>query len=129
MGRLATWCAAWASVFCLAGVFGAGTAFAADVNDGKAVFGRCAACHTNIKGVPDGIGPNLFGVVGRKAASKPDFSYSTALKNSHIVWTREKLDAWIANPPKTVPGTRMAFAGISDPRQRADLIAYLVTLK
>jgi len=68
-------------------------------------------------------------VAGRKAASKPDFSYSTALKSSRIVWSNQKLDAWIANPPKMVPGTRMAFAGIPDPKRRADLIAYLNTLK
>ena len=109
--------------------FAASGAFSADAGNGKAVFSRCAACHTNNQGGPNGVGPNLFGVVGRKAASKPDFSYSLPLKNSHIVWTPQKLDAWIANPAKLVPGTRMVFAGISDAKQRADLIAYLGTLK
>ena len=110
-------------------MFGGGGRFCSRIiTEGKAVFSRCAACHTNIKGGPNGIGPNLFGVVGRKAAAKPDFSYSTALKNAHIVWTGQTLNAWIANPAKMVPGTRMVFAGISDPKQRADLIAYLASL-
>ena len=104
-------------------------AHAADAKNGQGVFTRCMACHTDKKGAPNGVGPNLFGVVGRKAGTMADFSYSPALKNSNIVWTNQKLDAWIANPMKMVPGTRMAFAGISDPKQRADLIAYLDTLK
>lgn len=102
---------------------------AADANNGKSVFTRCAACHTNTKGGPNGVGPNLYGVVGRKAATRPDFSYSNALKNAHVVWTPQKLDAWISNPMKLVPGARMVFAGIADAKQRADLIAYLATLK
>jgi cytochrome c len=102
---------------------------AADAKNGKAIFVRCAACHTDAKGAPNGVGPNLFGVLGRKAASRPDFSYSGALKSSGIVWTNQKLDPWIADPMQVVPGTRMAFGGISDPKQRADLIAYLDTLK
>jgi cytochrome c len=121
-------CAAILAVLVLS-PFGASPAFSADASNGKAVFSRCAACHTNNKGGPNGVGPNLFGVVGRKAAGKPDFSYSPALKNSHIVWTPQKLDAWISNPMKLVPGTRMVFAGISDASQRADLIAYLGTVK
>ena len=102
---------------------------AADAKNGQAIFSRCAACHTDAKGGPSGVGPNLFGVVGRKAASLPGFSYSGALKSSGIVWTNQKLDPWIADPMQVVPGTRMAFGGISDAKQRADLIAYLDTLK
>jgi cytochrome c len=107
----------------------ADAARAANAAVGKAAFIRCAACHTTDKGGPNGVGPNLYGVVGRKAGSKKDFSYSTALKNSGIVWNNQKLDAWIAHPAQVVPGTRMVFAGISDAQQRADLIAYLDTLK
>lgn len=118
-----------ASLLCFACRIGPTAAYTGDVGEGKAIFSRCAACHTNNKGGPNGVGPNLFGVVGRKAASKPDFSYSPALKNSHIVWTPQKLDAWIANPAKLAPGTRMVFAGISDAKQRAALVAYLGTLK
>ena len=122
-------CAAAAFVVLSLGPLGPSRAFSADIGKGQGVFSRCAACHTNNKGGPNGVGPNLFGVVGRKAASKPDFSYSPALKSSRIVWTPQKLDAWIANPAKLVPGTRMVFAGVSDAKQRADLIAYLGTLK
>jgi cytochrome c len=109
--------------------FNAPPANAADAKSGQAVFSRCMACHTDKKGAPNGVGPNLFGVVGRKAGTVADFSFSSALKNSNIVWTNQKLDAWIENPMKMMPGTRMAFAGIADPKQRADLVAYLDTLK
>ncbi|MBV8798523.1 MAG: cytochrome c family protein [Alphaproteobacteria bacterium] len=118
-----------ATVGLLAAVALACPALAADTNSGKAMFSRCAACHTTQKGGPNGLGPNLFGVVGRRAGSKTDFSYSTALKNSGIVWSSQKLDSWIANPAKMVPGTRMIFPGIADQKQRTDLIAYLATLK
>ena len=107
----------------------AGIATAANVTNGKALFSRCAACHTADKGGPNGLGPNLYGVVGRKAGSKKDFSYSAAMKNSGIVWTSQKLDAYIAHPADVVPGNRMAFVGLPDERQRADLIAWLDTLK
>jgi cytochrome c len=106
-----------------------GSARAANVVSGKAMFSRCAACHTADKGGANSLGPNLYGVVGRKAGSKPDFAYSAALKNSKIVWSNQKLDAWIAHPAVVVPGNRMAFAGIPDAKQRADLIAWLDTLK
>lgn len=104
-------------------------ACATDAGAGKAIFSRCAACHNAAKNGPNMIGPNLFGVVGRKAGTKSGFSYSTAMKNSRITWTNQKLDAYIAHPQQIVPGNRMAFAGIPDPMQRADLIAYLDTLK
>lgn len=107
----------------------AGAAPAANVANGKALFSRCAACHTADKGGPNGLGPNLYGVVGRKAGSKKDFSYSNAMRNSGIVWSNQKLDAYIAHPAEVVPGNRMAFAGVPDAKQRADLIAWLDTLK
>ena len=107
----------------------AGAAPAANVANGKALFSRCAACHTADKGGPNGLGPNLYGVVGRKAGSKKDFSYSAAMRNSGIVWSNQKLDAYIAHPADLVPGNRMAFAGLPDAKQRADLIAWLDTLK
>jgi len=104
-------------------------AMAADANNGKALFARCAACHVVAKGGGNGLGPNLFGVVGRKAASLPSFSYSSALRSSGITWTNDKLTAWITSPARLVPGTRMAFGGISNPAQVADVVAYLNTLK
>lgn len=102
---------------------------AADVNAGKGVFTRCAACHRVDKGGADGLGPNLFGVVGRKVGSRPAFTYSPALKNAGFAWTPQKLDAWIQHPAAVVPGNRMAFAGIPNAKDRTDLIAYLATLK
>ena len=112
-----------------AAMFVASAAHAADANNGKTVFARCAICHNVEKGGPNGIGPNLFGVVGRKAASLASFSYSGALKSSGITWTPDKLKAWIGGPARLVPGTKMAFAGISNPTQVDDVIAYLSTLK
>ena len=102
---------------------------AADAAHGKVIFSRCAACHTADKGGANGLGPNLYGILGRKAGSKKDFSYSAAMKNSGIVWTNQKLDSYVAHPADVVPGNRMAFAGLPDPKQRADLIAYLDALK
>lgn len=102
---------------------------AADAANGKALFARCAACHVVAKGGGNGLGPNLFGVAGRKAASLPNFSYSSGLRSSGITWTNDKLTAWITSPAKLVPGTRMAFGGISNPAQVADVVAYLNTLK
>jgi len=104
-------------------------AHAASANNGKVVFGRCAMCHTVVKNGPNSIGPNLFGIIGRKAGSRPGFTYSTAMTASGITWTPGKLDGYITHPAQVGPGTRMAFAGISDATQRADLIAYLQTLK
>jgi cytochrome c len=96
---------------------------------GAALFNRCALCHSATKGGGNKIGPNLFGVVGRKAGTYPGFSYSAAMKNSGIVWTPAKLDAYLAAPQQIVPGNTMPFAGITNAPQRADLVAYLVTLK
>jgi cytochrome c2 len=104
-------------------------AMAADAGNGKAIFARCAACHTVIKGGPNGLGPDLFGVVGRKAGSLSNYMYSGQLKASGITWTNDKLTAWVQGPQRLVPGTKMAFGGISNPAQVADLIAYLDTLK
>lgn len=98
-----------------------------DAASGAAVFQRCAMCHSAEKGGGNGLGPNLFGVVGRHAASLPDFSYSGALKASKIVWTDDKLKAWVSGPARLVPGTRMAFPGLSNPKQADDVIAYLHT--
>ncbi len=104
-------------------------AAAADAANGASIFNRCAICHSNEKGGPNKIGPNLFGIVGRKAGTVPGFSYSAAMKSSGIVWANAKLDAYIESPSTVVPGNNMAFSGISIAGQRADLVAYLDTLK
>ena len=116
------------AILIAAGVMGQ-PASAGDAAKGALVFQRCAMCHTIERGAGNGLGPNLFGVVGRKAASLPDFPYSPALKNSKIVWTDAKLKAWVMGPQKLVPGTRMSFAGLSNPQMADDLIAFLHTKK
>jgi cytochrome c len=102
---------------------------AGNAKTGEQVFARCAMCHSNAKGDGNKIGPNLFGVVGRKAGTAPQFSYSPAMKSAGFVWTNDKLDAWITSPATVVPNNKMMFAGIPSAAQRADLIAYLDTLK
>lgn len=100
-----------------------------DAAQGKSYFARCAICHSNEKGAPNRIGPNLFGIVGRKAASLPNFFYSPAMKRSNITWTEDKLEAYINKPQMVVPGNRMAFAGVTSHQQVEDIVAYLKTLK
>ena len=100
-----------------------------DATKGKTVFQRCAICHGVEKNGGNGLGPNLFGVVGRKAGTVAGFSYSAAMKASGITWTADKLTAYVAHPAQVVPGNRMAFAGVTDPSQQADVVAYLATLK
>jgi cytochrome c len=102
---------------------------AADVEAGKAVFRQqCAICHSPL---PDRnmIGPSLFGVVGRKTGSVPGYAYSVANKNSNITWTPEMLDKYLDSPQSVIPGTKMPYGGLKNAKKRADLIAYLETLK
>lgn len=97
-----------------------------DAARGQDVFGRCQACHR--LNDTNGIGPHLDGVVGRAKASVPGFAYSGALRAmSGQSWTPENLDAFLTNPRGYAPGTKMAFAGLPDAQDRADLIAYLQT--
>lgn len=92
--------------------------------DGQAIFRqRCQSCHTVERNRSVTVGPNLAGVVGRKAASTT-FKYSPALRGANLVWTRANLDRYLQGPTKMVPGTRMAVA-LTDAVQRAALIAYL----
>lgn len=102
-------------------------AVAQDVNAGKQVYAQCAACHA-VTAV-NGVGPGLLGIAGRKSAAAPGFRYSPALKRANLTWDDKTLDAYVADPQKTVPGNLMPFSGIADAKQRADLIAYLNTLK
>src|SRR5919112_4394487 len=100
----------------------------ADPAKGQSSAKKCGACHTFEKGGPNKVGPNLFGVVGRPVASHEGFNYSAALKGKGGNWTFEDLNAFITNPRGAVPGTAMAFAGIGQAQERADVLAYLNTL-
>lgn len=101
---------------------------AGNVDAGKRVAMRCAGCHSFVEG-QNKIGPSLFGVVGRKAGTVPNFAYSPAMKNSGIVWTPDQLDIYLNGPKAMVLGNQMGHAGVSKADARADLIAYLSTLK
>ncbi|HWG06156.1 MAG TPA: cytochrome c family protein [Beijerinckiaceae bacterium] len=98
-----------------------------DPEHGKTVFNLCAACHSPEEGV-NKLGPSLFGVVGRPTGSEPGFHYSAALTNFKKTWTPELLNQWLQGPQKLVPGTVM-FITVADDKNRADVIAYLQTLK
>jgi cytochrome c len=91
---------------------------------GEKRFEECASCHKVERGV-NGVGPSLYGIFGRKAGELPDFRYSPALKRSGITWTPQTLDTYLTDPQAMVPANRMPYAGMADPRDRADLIAYL----
>ena len=108
--------------------FATSTAMGADVEAGKVAFKKCALCHTTEPG-QNKIGPTLLGVVGRKAGSLDNFSYSEAMKNFDHTWDAETLGTYLADPRAVVPGTKMIFPGIKDKTEREDVIAYLETLK
>lgn len=93
-----------------------------DPAGGEALYGRCRACHALAY---NRTGPLHCGLFGRRAGSAPGFTYSPAMANSKIVWDARSLDRFLANPTGVVPGTSMGYAGISDPQERADLIAWL----
>jgi cytochrome c len=95
---------------------------------GSEVFKKCTACHIDQKGGPNGTGPNLWGVVGSPIAGRPTgFDYSSALKGKGGTWTWDNLFAWLKSPRDFVPGTKMTFAGLSKPEDRANVISYLNT--
>ena len=101
-----------------------------DIEHGKATFNTmCSVCHSVQKTGGPAEGPNLIGLVGREAASQPDFTkYSDALKASELTWNMKTLDKFLVNPMAMVPGTFMPML-IPDDKTRADVIAYLATLK
>ncbi|WP_188063246.1 c-type cytochrome [Sphingobium sp. KCTC 72723] len=99
----------------------------ADVAAGEKVFAKCAACHTVTSGGANGIGPNLFGAVGKAHGHVAGFAYSEALKSVPGNWTFEALDKWLTSPREYAPGTKMTFAGLGNPVDRANLIAWLNT--
>ena len=104
------------------------------VNGQKRFKATCESCHFSLKGamlndLRTKIGPNLWGVVGRKAGTGPNFRYSQAMKASGVTWTPAYLKPYLMNPQKTLPKVRMAFKGLSNPKEADDIIAYLATQK
>ena len=98
----------------------------ADATKGEAVFKKCGACHNAEKGGANGIGPNLYGIVGSAHARTAGFGYSEVLSGMKgKPWSWDELSAWLANPKGYAPGTKMAFAGVSKPEDRAALLIYL----
>lgn len=108
----------------------AGPALAADAAEGEKVFRRyCTACHITAAQGPKRLGPTLAGLVGRKSGSVEGFRYSEANKKAEITWSPQTLDPYLKDPKGVIPGTIMAFAGVKKDDERANLIAYLQTLK
>jgi len=102
----------------------------ADPAAGKALFNiQCAMCHTIGKGAASTVGPNLYGVVGRKVGSLAGFSYSPAMKAVAYAWTPDKIAAYLKAPPAVIPGNRMPFVGLKGGQKAEDVADYLATLK
>jgi cytochrome c len=106
----------------------AATGASADpLSRGRLLFLRCASCHDVSKSPSAKIGPNLYGVVGRRAGSLAGYGYSPAMKAQTFVWTDAMLNRWLTKPTELVPGTAMAFSGVPDEADRAAIIAFLKT--
>ncbi|MCX7322713.1 MAG: cytochrome c family protein [Hyphomicrobiales bacterium] len=105
--------------------FAVSAAFAQDADAGKRVFNKCVACHAIGPGAANKVGPELNGLIGRKAGSVVGYNYSDANKNSGIVWTEQEFAAYIRDPKAVVKGTKMAFAGLKNDKEIADLTAFL----
>ncbi len=105
-------------------------AHAADAGAGRTYFkSHCAVCHGDTANSPPGIGPRLFGVVGRKAGTFPGFHYSSARAAAGFAWTPEQLRLYVASPQGVVKGNKMPFPGIAGEGDRANVVAYLQTLR
>ncbi len=97
----------------------------ADLENGKHKFAQCAACHTLTQGGPNMTGPNLWGVFGRKVGTAANYDYSDAVKAAGFTWDADHINTWITKPSAMIPGTKMTFIGLPDPKDRADVIAYV----
>lgn len=97
----------------------------ADAAKGEEVFKKCASCHTINSGGANGIGPNLYATMGKKHGHVAGFAYSPGMLAKPGVWDFEGMNAWLKSPKKYVEGTKMSFAGLSKPEDRANIIAYL----
>ena len=104
-------------------------AIAGDAGSGEKVFkANCSVCHATSKSAPPGIGPRLNNVVGRTAGTMQGFAYSPAMKQFGLPWTADELNLYLASPSKLVPGNRMPFAGLHNPADRDNVVAYLGSL-
>lgn len=112
----------------LIGMGAVSSARAADADAGKRVFNKCAVCHSPVAG-KNGVGPSLFGVVGRKSGTEAGYNYSDAMKGANKTWDEATLEAYLADPKAVVPGNKMSFAGLPNADDRANVIAFLATLK
>ncbi len=111
---------------------GMASAQSGDAAAGQRVFNQCRACHTNNEGGRNGVGPNLWGIVGRRAASIEGFRYSANMRTlgeGGHTWTNDNLAAYITNPKAVAPQGSMSYPGLRNAEQLANLIAYLNTLK
>ena len=100
----------------------------ADAERGKRTAQTCASCHTFDQGGANRVGPNLWGIVGRDIGGAGGFAFSPAVAGHPGAWTYEELDRWLASPTRAIPGNKMAFNGVRNPKDRANLLAYLGTL-
>jgi len=96
-----------------------------DPEKGRAVFARCASCHQVGPSAHNGFGPQLNGIIGRRAGSLDGYAYSPAMKNAALIWSEKNLKTFLKSPGDTVPGNKMRFWGIGSDSQVADLLAYL----
>lgn len=100
-----------------------------DAAAGKMVFNRCLPCHSIGPGATNKVGPELNGLDGRHSGTAPGYNYSAANKNSGIVWNKVTFAKYIQDPRKVIPGTKMFFPGIKNPKEIEDLWAYLTSFK
>jgi len=107
-----------------------GVALAGDPQRGASIFqARCSMCHSAVRNGPPNFGPNLFGIVGRKPGIVPSFEYSGAMRATGTPWSVDRIEAYVEDPAKVIPGVRMSDTGVHDADARHDLVAYLATLK
>ena len=120
--RRLEWRAALAFLLLAASSAARADALHGDPAHGQQVYARCQGCHSIER---NRVGPMHKGLFGRRAGSVPGFAYSAAMRNSGIIWSEATLDRFLQGPRMMVPGTKMTYAGVPDPQERADLIAYL----
>jgi cytochrome c len=97
----------------------------ADAARGAAAFRKCTACHNADQGGANGTGPNLWGVLGEGVGLRAGFAFTDALRTHGGTWDWDTMSAWLKSPRTFAPGTRMSFAGLSDPQERADVLLFL----